>query len=90
MNCTHKVIQYPDTADAGLMGSLQCHICKCWGEDVLAAADGAKNLVKSCKVVRKELAKNKPKNRCIVVMLKRFRSKVISYSTCPHTKTEVQ
>ncbi|KAK0434774.1 hypothetical protein EV421DRAFT_1717197, partial [Armillaria borealis] len=89
LNCTHKVSWYPDTADAGLTGALRCHIRKCWGEDVLSAADNTNDLTKSHEVVDKELSKKKPKNGSIVAMLKRFRSKIVSYSTCPHTKTEV-
>ncbi len=80
----------PDVADAGSMGALWHHIWKCWGNEVLAAADAVKDLKKSHDIVEKELMKRKPKNGLIVMMLKRFGSKIISYSTCPHTKMEVQ
>ncbi|KAK0435048.1 hypothetical protein EV421DRAFT_1717055 [Armillaria borealis] len=89
LNCPHKISCYPDTADAGSTGALRHHIRKCWGDDVLAAADATKDLTKSCEVIDKELGKRKPKNGSIVSMLKRFGSKVISYSTRAHTKTEV-
>ncbi|PBK85213.1 hypothetical protein ARMGADRAFT_1036506 [Armillaria gallica] len=41
-------------------------------------------------IIDKELSKHKPKNRSIVSMLKRFGSKIISYSIWPHTKMEVR
>ncbi len=63
---------------------------KVLGDDVLAAADATKDLTKSHKVVDKELGKCKPKNGSIVSMPKQFGSKVISYSTRAHTKTEVR
>ncbi|KAK0429990.1 hypothetical protein EV421DRAFT_1913592 [Armillaria borealis] len=86
-------IAYDDdnyTADAGSTGALRRHIRKCWGDDILAATDATKDLTKSRKIIDKELGKRKPKNGSIVSMLKRFGSKVISYSTCVHTKTEVR
>ncbi|KAK0438184.1 uncharacterized protein EV420DRAFT_1280157, partial [Desarmillaria tabescens] len=89
LNCTCKVTCYPDTADAGSTGALWHHIHKCWGDDVLAAADDAKDLKKSREIVGKELAKSKPKNGSIVMMLKRFGSKIVTYATHSHTKTEV-
>ncbi len=76
-------------ADTGSMGALQHHIQKCWGDKVLAAANAAKDLKKSHDIVEKELMKQKLKNGLIVMMLKRFGSKIISYSTHPHTKMEV-
>ncbi|PBK66582.1 hypothetical protein ARMSODRAFT_890327, partial [Armillaria solidipes] len=88
LNCPHKISRYPDMADAGSTGALQHHIQKCWGDEVLAAADAMNDLTKSHEVVDKELRKHKPKNGSIVSMLKRFGSKVISYSTRAHTKTE--
>ncbi|SJL01303.1 uncharacterized protein ARMOST_04623 [Armillaria ostoyae] len=90
LNCSHKISCYPDMADAGLTGALWHHIWKCWGDEVLAAADATKDLTKSHEVVDKELRKHKPKNGSIVSMLKWFGSKVISYSTHAHTKTEVR
>ncbi|PBK85577.1 hypothetical protein ARMGADRAFT_941794, partial [Armillaria gallica] len=88
LNCPHKITCYPDTADAGSTGALWCHIWKCWGNEVLAAADAMKDLEKSCDIIEKELMKQKLKNRLIVTMLKRFGSKIILYSTHPHTKME--
>ncbi|PBK96080.1 hypothetical protein ARMGADRAFT_925171, partial [Armillaria gallica] len=90
LSCDHKVTQCPDTADAGSTGALWHHIWKCWGDEVLSTADNAKDLKKSCHIVDKELCKRKPKNGSIVSMLKRFGSKIISYSTHPHTKMETQ
>ncbi len=76
--------------DASSADALWCHIQKCWGDEVLAAANVTKDLTKSHKVVDKELGKHKSKNRSIMSMLKWFGSKVISYSTHVHIKTEVQ
>ncbi|SJL04344.1 uncharacterized protein ARMOST_07710 [Armillaria ostoyae] len=77
-------------SNAGSMGALWHHIWKCWGDEVLAAADAAKDLKKSHDIVEKELTKQKLKNGSTVMMLKRFGSKIISYSTYPHTKMEVR
>ena len=46
-NCKHKIARFIHTSDAQSTGNMRKHVRKCWGEDVLKAADEAKNVAEA-------------------------------------------
>ncbi|KAF8165731.1 hypothetical protein B0H34DRAFT_690288 [Crassisporium funariophilum] len=49
--CTQRIVWYLDTKDVQSTGNMQKHVKKCWGEEVLKAADEAANLQQARKKV---------------------------------------
>jgi hypothetical protein len=85
-NCKHGIARYLDTKDAQSTGNMRKHVRKCWGEDVLKAADQARDV----KEARENVVGSYVKNGSITAAFER-KSKVIAvYSHRQHTKTETR
>jgi len=54
--CKHTVRQFLDKGDTRSTSNMHKHVKSCWGPDVLAAADGAKDATEVCtKIVKSVL-----------------------------------
>ncbi|KAF8586767.1 hypothetical protein K439DRAFT_1340015 [Ramaria rubella] len=84
--CCQVVQCYIGTADAQSIGILRKHVKKCWGEDVLRAANGAKDHIEACEKVVSGYLKN---GSFTVAFGRRGKGKV-SYSHQQHTRAETK
>jgi hypothetical protein len=78
------VRRYLDTDDAKSTSSLRRHAKNCWGDEVVEAADGTKDL-ESARVV---LTKTKLRDGSITAEFERIGKAKVTYSHRQHTSTE--
>ncbi len=85
--CGHEVAWFLDTTDSGLMKNLQTHVRKCWGKDVLKAADTIKDL-KNARIIVKA-HQSSSENGSITAAFSHAQGKgTVTYSHCQHTKPQ--
>jgi hypothetical protein len=87
--CKHKsrgVRRYLDKGDAKSTSNMRKHAKKCWGEEVLASADKAKN----ANEVRATTVKGFLNPQSITAVFKRKGKGKVTYSHRQHTKTEAR
>ncbi|SJL07249.1 uncharacterized protein ARMOST_10592 [Armillaria ostoyae] len=88
-NCHHEVNRFLDTADASSTKNLRNHVKKCWGEDVLKAADEVKHLCDARKIVQTH--QESAQNGSITQAFSHVKGKgKITYSHRQHTKPEAR
>ncbi len=88
-NCHHEVNRFLDTADASSTKNLRNHVKKCWGEDVLKAADEVKHLRDARNIVQTH--RESAQNGSITQAFSRAEGKgKIMYSHRQHTKPEAR
>ena len=81
------VNRFVDKHDAKSMSNLRKHAKKCWGEDVVKAADETKDI----NLARGIVAKSGLGNPKITAMFERVKGKgAVTYSHTQHTKTETK
>ena len=88
-NCKQKsrtVRRYLDTGDAKSTGNMRKHAKKCWGDEVVAAADKAK----TAKEVRDTTIKGYLDPQSITAAFERKGKGKVTYSYRQHTKTELK
>jgi hypothetical protein len=81
---TRSVRRYLDTGDAKSTGNLRKHAKKCWGDEVVASADKAKD----AKEVRDTTIKGSLDPQSITAVFERKGKGKVTYSHRQHTKTE--
>ncbi|GLB35657.1 hypothetical protein LshimejAT787_0212220 [Lyophyllum shimeji] len=84
--CTQRIVRYLDTKDAQSTGNMRKHVKKCWGEDVLHAADEAKNIHEA----RTKVVGGYRANGSITASFARKDKANVTYSHRPHTRTETR
>ena len=85
--CKHKtrgVRRFLDKGDAKSTGNLRKHAKRCWGEEIVAAADKAKNASE----VRQTTIKGRLNLESITAAFERTGKGKVSYSHWQHTTTE--
>jgi len=78
------VCRYLDTTDAKSTGNLCKHAKICWGEDVVAAADGTRDVL----AAREALGKMKMKDGSILEAFEQVAKSKVTYSHRQHTTME--
>ncbi|KAG1763906.1 hypothetical protein EV702DRAFT_951416, partial [Suillus placidus] len=85
-SCKATICRYLDKKDAQSTGNMQKHVRACWGEDILMAADNAKDANEACtKIVGGFL-----RNRSITASFERKGKGQVTYSHCQHTCAETR
>ncbi|THU82349.1 hypothetical protein K435DRAFT_567369, partial [Dendrothele bispora CBS 962.96] len=79
-----EVVRYLDTGDSASTGNMRKHVKSCWGEEILAEADNAKDANEA-----RKLTSGYKKSGSISVAFKKGNEKV-TYSYRQHTKTETR
>ena len=88
-SCTQKtrgVRRYLDTGDAKSTGNMRKHAKKCWGAEVVAAADKAKSAKEVCATTVKGILNP----QSITAAFERTGKGKVTYSHKQHTKTEAR
>ena len=83
---TREVKRYLDTNDAKSMSNLRKHAKRCWGDEIVAAADQAKN----AKEVRATTVSGALDLESITAAFERTGKGKVTYSHRQHTKTEAR
>jgi hypothetical protein len=84
-NCkSREIIRYLDTKDAGSTSNMRKHVKACWGEEVLAEADKAKDVDEG-----RKLTGGYNRNGSITASFQKAKGKV-TYSYRQHTKSETR
>jgi len=83
--CTQLIKSYLDTSDAQSTGNMQRHVKKCWGEDVLSAAEDAKD-----PKVRTKVLRDYRLNGSITAAFERKGKGKVTYSHQTHTRTKTR
>ena len=73
-----------DKKDAYSTGNMQKHVKTCWGANILAAADSAKDLEE----VRMQIVKDVQQNGSITAAFKQ--KNINTFSHCQHTRAEIR
>jgi hypothetical protein len=81
---TRSIQRYLDTGDAKSTGNLRKHAKKCWGDEVVASADKAKDV----KEVRDTTVKGSLDSQSITAAFEQKGKGKVTYSHRQHTKTE--
>ncbi|KAK7436420.1 hypothetical protein VKT23_019131 [Stygiomarasmius scandens] len=85
-NCKkHEIARYLDTEDAGSTGNMHKHVKSCWGEEVLADVDKAKDVDEG-----RMLTASYKRNGSITASFERTKKGKVTYSYWQHTKTETR
>ncbi|KAG6835312.1 hypothetical protein H0H93_002844 [Arthromyces matolae] len=84
--CRAKITRYLDTKDAQSTSNLRKHVRKCWGEDVLEAADNAKDK----DVARKDIVEKYKQNGSITAAFERKGKGKVTYSHRAHSRTQTR
>ncbi|KAF8059610.1 hypothetical protein FPV67DRAFT_1425266 [Lyophyllum atratum] len=84
--CTQRIVRYLDMKDAQSTGNMRKHVKKCWGEDVLHAADEAINIQEA----RTKVVGGYRANGSITASFARKDKANVTYSHRPHTRTETR
>jgi hypothetical protein len=84
--CRTRIRRFLDTKDARSTGNMRKHVKKCWGEDVLSAADDAKNAVNA----RTTIVEPFKRNGSISEAFKQKRQGAAIFSHRQHTRTETK
>ncbi|KAG1723006.1 hypothetical protein EDB19DRAFT_1615502, partial [Suillus lakei] len=84
--CKTTVKRYLDKGDARSTGNMRKHVRSCWGEEVLRAADEAKD----ANEVRKKIVGSVLRNGSITASFERKGKGKITYSHRQHTKAETK
>ncbi|KAK0442360.1 hypothetical protein EV421DRAFT_1904138 [Armillaria borealis] len=71
--CGHEVTRFQDTSDSGSMKNLHAHVKKCWGEDILKAADMVKDLKNARDIIKAH--RSSPENGSITAAFSRMQGK---------------
>ncbi|KIK80452.1 hypothetical protein PAXRUDRAFT_765721, partial [Paxillus rubicundulus Ve08.2h10] len=79
--CNKRIQRYLDKRDATSTSNLQKHSKKCWGTEVVAAADGAKDADE----VRMKIVGGGLHNGSIMVLFEWKGKGKVTYSHCQHT-----
>jgi hypothetical protein len=79
--CKAKVRRFLDKGDARSTGNMRKHVQACWGEDVLQAADQAKD----ANEVRKNIVGSFLRNGSITASFERKGKGKVTYSHWQHT-----
>ncbi|KAF8314397.1 hypothetical protein F5887DRAFT_894985, partial [Amanita rubescens] len=82
--CKATVRRFLDKRDAYSTGNMRKHVKSCWGADVLAAADSARDLEE----VRTKIVKDVLQNGSITAAFER--KNIVTYSHRQHTKVEIR
>jgi len=80
-----KIRCYLDKKDFNSTGNLRRHAKQCWGAEIVAAADEAKDASEACNSVTSLAGRN----RSITATLKRREGSKVTYLHQQHTKTDV-
>jgi hypothetical protein len=83
--CTQLIKRYLDTSDAQSTGNMRRHVKKCWGEDVLSAAESTKDPKERTKVIRDYRLSGS-----IAAAFERKGKGKVTYSHQTHTRTETR
>jgi len=84
--CKARIRRYLDTKDAHSTGNMQKHVWSCWGEDVLSAAHGAKDVTE----VRTRIVGSILHNGSITVAFERKNKGQVTYSNRQHTRAKTR
>lgn len=84
--CKTKVRRYLDKGDARSTGNMRKHVRSCWGDEVLKAADQAKN----ANEVRQKIVGNFLRNGSITTSFERNGKGKVTYSHRQHTRAETR
>ncbi|KAG1836176.1 hypothetical protein DFJ58DRAFT_669914, partial [Suillus subalutaceus] len=84
--CKTTVKRYLDKGDARSTGNMRKHTCLCWGDDVLQAADQAKDADE----VQKKIVGSVLRNGSITASFERKGKGKVTYSHRQHTRTETK
>ena len=84
--CKNKVRRYLDKGDARSTGNMRKHVRSCWGNEVLKAADQAKDADE----VRQRIIGNFLRNGSITTSFERIGKGKVTYSHRQHTRAETR
>lgn len=84
--CKTKVRRYLDKGDARSTGNMRKHVCLCWGDEVLKAADEAKD----ANEVRQQIVGSFLRNGSITASFERKGKGKVTYSHRQHTRVETR
>ena len=76
--------QFLDKKDVFSTGNMRKHVRSCWGADILAATDSAKDLEE----VRMKIVKDVLQNGSITAAFEQ--KKIVTYSHRQHTRVEIR
>lgn len=85
-NCKTKVRRYLDKGDARSTGNMRKHVRSCWGDEVLKAADEAKD----ANEVRENIVGSFLRNGSITASFKCKGKGKVTYSHSQHTRAETR
>ena len=84
--CKVRIRRFLDKKDACSTGNMRKHAKVCWGDEVLKAADDAKN----AEEVRTKIVASVLRNRSITASFERKGKGRVTYSHRQHTKSETR
>ncbi|KIK33082.1 hypothetical protein CY34DRAFT_36909, partial [Suillus luteus UH-Slu-Lm8-n1] len=84
--CKTKVRRYLDKGDARSTGNMWKHVRSCWGDEVLKAADEAKD----ANEVQQQIVGSFLRNGSITASFERKSKGKVTYSHCQHTRVETR
>jgi hypothetical protein len=85
-HCTTSIRRYLDTKDAQSTSNMRKHVVKCWGREVLAAAEGVDDMGERRRVANEYLRTGK----ITTFFKRRSESRTVTYSVIQHTKAEIR
>jgi hypothetical protein len=85
-HCSTRIKRYLNTKDAQSTSNMRKHVVKCWGREVLAAAEGEDNMKE-----RRRIANDYLRTGKITTFFKRrAEGRVVTYSVIQHTRPEIR
>jgi hypothetical protein len=85
-SCKYKCRQYLDKGDSNSTSNLRKHVKVCWGEDVMKAAEEARDV----DVAREQIVGSVIRTGSITMAFKRKGKGKVTYSNRQHTKSETR